>query len=337
MWTRVFRYVSGILAVALLGSPAWAERKVLSKPELHLETRTPRYRVEKDPPTGNFILRYVDSDRKTWHKVVFEPATKIDVKVQAEVEPLGETSLGFLVYKYTITSLQSSRQIVREFIVEHPGFVYRPRVPDGWTMLLPVFDRLISWLPVYKPGGSGIAPGGAQGGFGFDAPGFSNAERVSIESSGDKAAVYGAGTLPGIVRCFARGKAEEPNFPTEPPEGAFDNRPRALGDSVFGRTMGAVPLPAERDFGVKTFLSKIVTYVGECLEEGWIQDSETARKHTESLQAIQRAREGGRKDLAENLLEKLLASLNADRKSGKLETEAHGILYYNANYLVGKL
>lgn len=233
------RSIAITFTVALLATASIAEVATV-EPLSHsgvlspfLDTSRPEWQrleaagdIEFDSETGNYRIYWTSRDgaRKFW---VFEPASKVKVRVDAQVTR--DTS-GAYVYRYTVHNLDASPQHLDGFGIRYDGTeIYDAVQPDALWAFFPQVGVLDAaqpvalwssqlWPDATEADVPGIPPGRSASAFGF----------TSREP-------------PGLVTCYAWGYVRRPKF-TGPDSEAIPNpRPKLLGDCAIGTTIGPVP------------------------------------------------------------------------------------------------
>jgi hypothetical protein len=182
--------------------------------------------IEFDPETGNYRIYWKswDGARKFW---VFEPASKVKVKVDAQVT---RDASGAYIYRYSVHNLDSSPQNCDWFMVRYDGAeIYAVVQPDPLWAFFPQVgmvdarEPVAAWAAELWPDATeadvpGIPAGGSAAAFGF----------TSREP-------------PGLVTCYAVGYVRRPKFWDPDSEAIPNPRPKLLGDCAIGTTIGPVP------------------------------------------------------------------------------------------------
>jgi len=182
--------------------------------------------IQFDPETGDYRIYWTSADgtRKFW---VFEPASKVRAKVEAEVS---RDASGAYIYRYTVHNLDSSPQNLKWFQVRYDDTEIYDAVKPGelWRFsphvsMLDAPEPVATWAARLWPDATdadvpGIPPGQTASGFGFTSR-----------------------QPPGIVICYARGYVRGVVIMDPNPEAAGDPRPNMMGDCAIGTTIGPVP------------------------------------------------------------------------------------------------
>ncbi len=300
-----------------------------------------------DPTTGNYVIKYV-GDEDTLVTVIFEPATKINPLVDAEVSLSGQGDT--LIYHYKVTNQKNGKQRLQYFELEYSAdFV--DVTQNRWTgrkIKRPVLEgNRISNVETNRyfwAGGIGI-------GLGIVAEGF------RIKSVG----------LPAIVNAYFQGNVPMTPFPDGGPPPELDRQIAKLeifpANRVIRKTVAPV-LPPE-PFIPLAFLDTLLSYTRQSAALGWLappgqgrdrdEDSDEDEKPEHGLvrnieQRLNKAkRELQRQDSvkARRELEKLVKKVERvwkrsqdEEKRGRnqrMTSEAYALLKYNTEYLIDRL
>ncbi len=327
-------FVSVLLAIPYVWGPAPlpSKRKPLAKPtlarieheptgrriRLNPKTQQPEeYAVDGkivyDSKTGNFLLQWNGRDGQP-KQVIYEPATKLDVVVEARVEFDEEERL--FRYAYSLWNLESSGQKLQSFYLETHASLNNVESPDpGWysrgftDYLRKQFraDGGWSWSDT-EQGRLGMSPGQKVQGFSFLSRG-----------------------LPSVVKCYVRHYASQKGVGEELPEELHAAIDRVAWEVPSGPTVGPMT-PPER-IQSATFLDRMTEMVDVSLQQGWITSAEFGREVQQSLREAREAFQSGNREAAQTLLRRLLARVEQEKKR-LLLSEAYALLKFNLQFAV---
>ncbi len=314
------------IGVFLVPISVMAARKNLEKPALRLSDRG-AIKVIRNDDTGDFILRWKPPGGQPT-EVVLVPASKVDVVVSATVE--GSDDRGRYIYRYKLENGKSSRQRLQQFIVEFSGAAIDLESPEDWRSSALSFHSALSWSDVkYDARGVlGADAGAVLEGFSFKSFGHSGFERFTDRVNGKPGIFFRQATLPGIVRCWARGHTEVLKLSGEGPEDLDELLPRVLDDAVKGLTVGPVPIP--EPFEPIGFVALLTKYLHESLAQGWIESQAEVMEAEEALGRLRQALEKKDYRLAESLVDQAARALSKKRT---FTSEATALLTFNLDYL----
>ena len=274
--------------------------------------------VKFDPTTANYIYSWqgYDGTRKS---VVYEPATKIDVIVEAGVK---SANRGYK-YNYKVVNLKTGLQDITTFAVEYKAPVVRASSPEGWLSRSFVQKPVWGWSGEQK---AAIKPGDSFADFTFQSKG-----------------------LPGIVKCYAQGYTKIMRFPEEKPSEIGKSIPKHFENMVSGKTIG--PVSVSKDFNPLIFANNLSSLVQESFSLGWIDDEEVARSLEGKLReasfniglGLDRTFKAIRFILAPKLNREARNSLEIfvkeveSQEDKHITSEAASLLTLNAQYLIDHL
>jgi hypothetical protein len=116
----------------------------------------------------------------------------------------------------------------------------------------------------------------------------------------------------------------------------YDKDLAAIKDNVNAKGMTVAPTPPPTNFNAPTFLKIIQQYREQARNLGWITDERLSEDLAAKLSQAQEALKNNESGQAKNVLESMIAQLNADQK-GHLRPEAIALLKFNAQYLLSKI
>lgn len=319
--------MTALVAAAGLALPAAlaAARRPLVPHVPVVSVRGESYSVETDASTGDLVIRYRQGERPV--VVTYQPPNKLDLTVEAAVAL--DAAQGVFAYRYALTNSARSPQPVTAFVVESEAAMFDLVTPRGWRFRPMVPFPAGMWSN--SGGAAGLAPGKTLVGFAWSASGQPIAERFFTTGQLREGYFHDRGSLPGIVDCHAVGHDEVVRFPAEPPAGVEEALPRFPRDGVGGRTVGPVAVPHERE--TRAMAERLVAYVRESRELGWIGNEAAARRYGQAVEQVRRAVESTEPQAASALLTALEGQLEADLTAGSLTSEAHALLKHNGRYL----
>ena len=278
------------------------------KPVFNFDTSAQN--VEYDAGSKNYKIYYenYEGERKFW---VLEPANKIEIYVNANVEfnPATQTYR----YSYKVTSTKNSLQNVWSFSVECKDSIGSISSPKGWGA------GMYSYIPVLDWAGDPyhdrvIKPGETVGGFSFQTQG-----------------------LPGIVKCYAEGYIELfvfSNFESECAEEAGPILPHPIENCVSGNTVG--PTAPPEAFEPLSFLDNLISLKEQVYSLGWINNKGILNSLNQKLEAAKKNIQKGKINTAKNILNAFINEVEA-QKEKHLSSEAYALLKFNAQYLIENL
>lgn len=248
----LFAHGSGVLADV-------GERKPLDRTDWWLDGWIPK--GVSRTADGDFRLSWLGEGGKMV-TAILAPAWKVSVVVSAAARA-GER--GLITYSYSVRILPESAQPMANFAVGAEVPLFDSVAPPGWRSLRPSFRTEVSgWSDAGEVVG---APKGSLLEFAFSASTVAEAMEVS-RILGGTGFVHTAASLPGVVRCWARGQTEIMRVPEEVPQELQDWRPRPLEDSVSGWTIGPVAVPYGQT--AAAHLSRTREYLEKATKEGWV-------------------------------------------------------------------
>ncbi|HXG37992.1 MAG TPA: hypothetical protein VNL36_04385 [Bacteroidota bacterium] len=279
-----------------------------------------------DPSTGNYIIKYI-GDEDTLVTVVFEPATKINPLLVAEVRfsSKGDT----LIYEYKVTNQKDGRQRLQYFELEY-GADFIDETDNRWSrgkITTPVLEgnriKNVETNRYLWAGGIGM-------GLGISAEGF------RIKSVG----------LPAIVNAYFQGNVPMTPFPDGGPPPELDRQIAKLevfpANRVIRKTIGPVVPP--EPFISLAFLDTLVSYKHQAFALGWIKNQGIVQSLDAKLENAQAQLQRNNKTAARNILQAFVNEVEALWKQerppygGKqITSEAYALLKFNGEYLISKL
>ena len=200
-----------------------------------------------DPSTGNYVINYrgfnLDTGTRSWQRVIFVPATKIDPVAKSRFKL---TDQGLVAYHYKVKNASTSQQALSGFraLVSQANRTSQV-VPQGWRGSV-VPDRnttnmRLNWSYSRQQAGDGLKPGNSQSGFG-------------VESS----------DLPGVGMLRLRGATPTLAFPDEGPSQELSDKLDELSspDSDSVPRLAAIPrIPNPTPFNAAVVLGSIQQHV----------------------------------------------------------------------------
>lgn len=305
---------------------AWpdAQRQPLQAKLKDYHLQRPELSVKPDERTSNFVIRYKEDGKV--YTTVYEPPHKVIIVVSAEVKPAGND---LLCYEYDLHSSSESLQAVRAFLVEATGIAKELGSPTGWRTFASQSPSRLEWT--YPIGSEGLEPGKRLAGFSYSSRTAPMAE-IGRDIDQRPQAVFDSGTLPGIVACYAVGKAAILSFPTEGPDGLEELRPGYPYDGVSGRTIGAVAISMQE--GPKALLEKLSAFAKESLAQGWLESADVYSKYGTALNQAGLALDQKDRHGAAAILRTIVGHAAIDLKAKRITTEANALIKYNAEFLI---
>ena len=186
--------------------------------------------------------------------------------------------------------------------------------PPGWSASLSV-DGIVEWIPINQQ----LSPG--------------------VELSGLEVCSRG---LPTIRHFFAQPYLDIDTLPIVPPNGTEADLQRykselqtlEINSGTTGNTLG--PSGPPTSFVSVDFLTTIISYKEQAVQQGWIDNSGIANSLDAKLNAAQASLKQGDTSTARNQLDAL--SNEVDAQAGKhLVPEAVALLKFNTQYLISQL
>ena len=315
-----------VIAALAVGSALAAESKPLERPELRFgdpHGAAITYRADRK----DFIIEYAG------HKTIYEPHTNVAVIVEATVkrqEPEHK-----YMYNYKVTVLPDSTQRLGWFAVAFEGHVEEIRAPEEWKSMAIRWTPALTWSHYTKKPLRGLGPGEALTNVGFSATSDYGTNQFKNKHTKGSVTMHHSGTLPGLVRCYARGEAAPVTAETEAAIPADLVFPGLLDDAVRGWTIGPVALPEQTKAAmfVEQMISRLTGYLENAKAAGWLETEEQTRRHRERLTiALNGIRQGSREKTL-GALTAVLVNIETEKKEGNLTDEAYALLKFNTEYL----
>jgi len=298
---------------------------------------------EEDKPQPGEVFVYKDS----MVTIIFEPATKINPKVNSVVTK--DSQKNTYLYSYSIANGADSQQNLRVFILEF-GIDDVTDASTRWSSdrIRGVRNGQIAFINRWMwSGDKGLEPTWSTDGFALESPG-----------------------LPGIMNANFRGRTPILEWPTEPP-GKIETQMFALevypANHVLRKTVAPVAPPTS--FVPLDFLGTLISYTQQAFDLGWIDDQDIVNDLDEKLgDAKQQLEQGETKEAIEILqdfIEEVEEEAGVEEEDEDeeddddddeeedddededeeeeeddekhLTSEAYALLKYNAEFLIGKL
>jgi hypothetical protein len=296
-----------------------------------------------DSQSGNYILEYEgyegENDSLVFVRVIYEPTTKINPFIWANVSKYSDTS-GFY-YQYKLKNDISSKQRLEDFDIEILSSIQNIKSPDNfWKHSFYSFVPVFGWYNTKGEYGladpfDGIAPDSIEDGFSFISSG-----------------------LPAISNAYFKGKSNIIlAFPAEPPaqiEMFLDTIDVFPNYCVIRKTIGPKSVPDP--FIAITFLDTLLSYTRQSVQLGWLKngkdndcdldekpdDGVVKNLENRLLKARNELNEGDTVKAspigASRELEKFIKKVERiSKRSDVMTGEAYALLKYNAEYLLERL
>lgn len=300
------------------------ERKPLPRTDWWLGGWTPK--GVSRTADGNFRLSWTGEGEKTV-TAVFEPAWKVGVVVSAAARA-GAGERAVITYSYSVRVLPGSAQRLANFAVSAEVPLFDSVAPQGWRTLRPSFRHAVSGWSNAASGVAGTSEGSLLE-FAFSASTVAEGMEVS-RILGGTGFVHTPASLPGIVRCWARGHIGIFSVPEELSAEISDWLPSPLENSVSGWTIGPVAVPYGQT--AAAHLSRTRDYLEKATKEGWVAPelAPKLRALVESLAAALAARD---RDAVAAAGWQFRQAVRKGAESGSLSSEGLALLELNVEHI----
>jgi|GEM_PF-5240578 len=278
-----------------------------------------------DSQTGNFVILLRNpEDTMKWARVLWEPATKLEVIVTAQVSMEGSE----YVYDYTLQNLSSSRQAVGTFALEvDTAVVVSCQVPNEgkWHYYLPNARRKM-WV---FSGGDIVTSHGEIVGYVLKAGRTLGGFVVRSQSP------------PAMITCYVTGNVGQGGrrviglSAEMVPSEILDALPSASEDRLMGITIG--PQAATATITPAQFLDRLLSMIDESFKEGWIGKEALAHQFHTLVNSAKEQLLKGNTVGGKQTLNTFLQLVETTYQRGEILSEPYGLFKYNTLYLTEKL